>query len=110
MVSCSEVSPLEEVVEKGKEEVDGQVLQHACYTVEVYDESIDGNDTYVVDEVESEQDVPIVGIDDPVANVSDCDVNLEISIEAVEDPPMVDENVEIPIEAHVEDQECGDSF
>lgn len=45
---------LEEVEQKGKVEVKGQVQRHACYAVEVYDESIEGDDAYVVDEVEGQ--------------------------------------------------------
>ncbi|CAA2986729.1 Hypothetical predicted protein [Olea europaea subsp. europaea] len=52
----------------------------------------------------TENDAPIAGIDDPAAEASDDDVNLEVFIkDPVEDPLVVDENVEIPIQTPVED-------
>lgn len=44
---------LQEVKENGELDVVGQVQQTACYAVEVYDEYIQGDNSYVVDEVES---------------------------------------------------------
>lgn len=73
--------------------------------MEVYAESIEGDDAYVVDEVESEDDdVPIAGkIDKLAVDVSNGDVNLEIPIkDHVNAPPVVDKKVEIPIEDSVE--------
>lgn len=99
-VDISEV--LVEGEEKGKVDVDRQFKHNVCYVVEVYDDFLEGDDLYIVDEVESngatheiEMDVRS-SFDVPVGEMSDLHID--------EEAPGADHNEDALAADHNEDE------